>query len=164
MILTTHAIVGSAVANLVPQNPVLGFILAFASHYLIDTIPHRDYNIDNLVEKDSKSIGAIFKNLKSMLVLLLIGGDFFIGIILSFLIFARGEASLVATLVGIIGGVLPDFLQFLYFKFKKKPWTLTQKFHYFFHSPNEMKDKPFLGILNQIICSGTFIAVYFLFR
>ncbi len=164
MILTAHTIVGSAVANLVPNSPVLGFVLAYGSHYLIDTIPHRDQYIDPFFDKDWKTYGSIFSNLKSMLGVLLIGGDVLIGIILSFIIFVRGEASLIATIVGIVGGVLPDFLQFLYYKFKKQPWIFTQKIHDFFHSKNEMKDKTFLGILSQATCTFVFIAVYFLFR
>lgn len=164
MILTTHALVGSSLTNLFPNNPMLGFGLAFASHYIIDTIPHKDYNIDHFLDKDSKSFKSVLNNLKSALGFLLIGADFLIGIILSVLIFARGERSLFITALGICGGVLPDVLQFLYYKFKKKPWLITQKIHYFFHSPNEMKDKPFFGVLNQILCSISFILIYFIFK
>ena len=48
MTLTPHSIVGAAIANLMPENPELGFAIAWASHYALDTIPHREYDIDHL--------------------------------------------------------------------------------------------------------------------
>jgi hypothetical protein len=43
--LTTHAIVGSAIASLIPTHPLLGICMAFASHFLLDALPHWDYPI-----------------------------------------------------------------------------------------------------------------------
>jgi hypothetical protein len=43
MILSTHAIVGGAIAGLFPSHPVLVAAAAFASHFAIDAIPHWDY-------------------------------------------------------------------------------------------------------------------------
>jgi len=43
--LTTHGVVGGAIVSLIPTYPVLGLCLAFASHYLLDGIPHLDYPI-----------------------------------------------------------------------------------------------------------------------
>ena len=42
-----------------------------------------------------------------------------------------------ALILGAIGGVLPDFLQFLYFKLpKNKLLTLLYKFHLYVHAPH----------------------------
>jgi hypothetical protein len=43
MILSTHAVVGGAIASLMPSHPVLAFVVGVASHYAIDAIPHVDY-------------------------------------------------------------------------------------------------------------------------
>jgi hypothetical protein len=43
MILSTHAVVGGAIASLIPGHPVLAFVIGTASHFAIDAIPHVDY-------------------------------------------------------------------------------------------------------------------------
>jgi hypothetical protein len=43
MILSTHAIVGGAIASLMPGHPVFAFVTGAASHFAIDAIPHVDY-------------------------------------------------------------------------------------------------------------------------
>jgi hypothetical protein len=43
MILTTHAIVGGALASFLPSHPVAAFVAGFASHFDSDAIPRVDY-------------------------------------------------------------------------------------------------------------------------
>jgi hypothetical protein len=43
MILSTHAIIGGAVASLMPSHPMFAFVTGVASHFAIDAIPHVDY-------------------------------------------------------------------------------------------------------------------------
>jgi hypothetical protein len=43
LILSTHAIIGGAVASLFPSHPVFIAIAGFASHFAIDAIPRWDY-------------------------------------------------------------------------------------------------------------------------
>jgi hypothetical protein len=43
--LTTHAIVGAAIASVIPAHPFFAIAAAFASHFLLDAIPHWDYPI-----------------------------------------------------------------------------------------------------------------------
>ncbi len=45
MILSTHAIVGAAIASFLPSHPTTAFVLGFASHFVLDAIPHWDYPI-----------------------------------------------------------------------------------------------------------------------
>ena len=45
MILTTHAIVGAALASFLPSHPIAAFVAGFASHFALDAIPHVDYPI-----------------------------------------------------------------------------------------------------------------------
>jgi hypothetical protein len=45
MILTTHAVVGAAIASFVPSHPATAFALGFGGHFILDAIPHVDYPI-----------------------------------------------------------------------------------------------------------------------
>jgi len=164
MILTSHAIIGSAISNLVPDAPAFGFVLAFAGHYLTDMIPHYDYNIDNFIDHDTKAVNSIFTNVKARLSFLIVVSDFIFALFLTYLIFVRDEKSLYATLAGAIGGVLPDLLQFFCYYFKKWPWTAIQKIHKFFHNKDEMRDRPVRGFVTQIIVVFFVLFVYFLIK
>ena len=48
MILSTHAIVGGAIASLFPSHPALVAVAGFASHFAIDAIPHWDYPLRSI--------------------------------------------------------------------------------------------------------------------
>lgn len=50
MILTTHMLVGAAVAS-TTLSPFLALPLALLSHYLCDSLPHNDYSIINIIER-----------------------------------------------------------------------------------------------------------------
>lgn len=63
MIITTHAITGAAIAS-VYTNPYLSVPLAFASHFLLDGIPHYDPHVDK-VDKSKKFISLMFLDLIS---------------------------------------------------------------------------------------------------
>ena len=45
MILSTHAVVGAALASFVPSHPLAALVIGFASHFALDAIPHWDYPI-----------------------------------------------------------------------------------------------------------------------
>ena len=157
MILTPHTIIGAAIANIFPSNPEIGFVLAFFSHYAMDAIPHNHYKHDSLILKKTESIASIFHNIKAFLQLTLILADFFVGTFIAILIFSRDWNSLFITLLGVLGGVLPDFFQFLYFKFKKEPFISLQKFHgKFEHNPN-LDDRPVTGTLIQVLTVMLFV-------
>ncbi|MCX6717174.1 MAG: hypothetical protein NTU76_00670 [Candidatus Taylorbacteria bacterium] len=162
MILTPHAIIGSAVSNMLPIYPELGFVLAFLSHYVIDSIPHNHYAHDSFILKETKSIASLIHNIRGLYQFSIIIFDFLIGLFLSILIFSRDWDTLLITLLGVAGGVLPDFLQFLYFKFKKWPFISLQKFHGKFECKKNIEHKPFLGASIQITTIIFFIFVSFL--
>jgi hypothetical protein len=48
MILSTHAVVGGAIASFMPGHPVLAFVIGAASHFAIDAIPHVDYPLHSI--------------------------------------------------------------------------------------------------------------------
>jgi len=47
MTLTTHAVVGAADCHKHADHPVIASTLAFASHFVLDAIPHWDYKLSS---------------------------------------------------------------------------------------------------------------------
>ena len=106
MTLTPHAIVGAAIASTIPDQPLLGFSLAFLSHFVLDAIPHWDYKLSSMTEDKANKINNNMKIGRDFYFdLLKIGPDFSLGLILAYLLFAN--------LVGALGAVFPDLLQFV---------------------------------------------------
>lgn len=164
MILIPHEIVGAAITNIFPDHPVFGFSLALASHYALDMIPHSDYDIGGFIDTDAKTVKSIFRNTKAYFDMIFVGFDIFLGGLLSFLFFVRDEKTLYLTLLGIIAGILPDFLQFVYLKWKVQPWIFFQKIHDMFHSPNKMKENIVLGYVLQVLTVALCVGGYFLLK
>ena len=60
--------------------------------------------------------------------------DAIIGLIVSYAIFIYYlNISVVTILCGVIGGMLPDALQFVYMEWKRERLTAVQKFHMWVH-------------------------------
>jgi hypothetical protein len=171
MILTTHAITGAAVASAMPNHPVLGFTAGFVSHFLLDAIPHWDYelrsskknpNDDDLTDDiliDKNSFGDLLK----------ISADFLFGFIMVFFlffnspIFASFHISFFKSSVfwGMTGGLLPDFLQFVYFKiWRREPLKSMQKFHGWIQKNKHLINRPILGISTQIILIVAIVSIF----
>ncbi len=139
MTLATHAVVGAAIARLIPKHPIAGFFFAFISHFLIDAIPHGHYRLFSTKRDSENPLNddmVLGKNF--ILDLLNIGLDLLIGIGLTFAIF--NQSSYLTLCLGIIGGVLPDALQFAYWKIRKEPLTSLQKFHHNIHAKKKFND------------------------
>ncbi|MFH1036640.1 MAG: hypothetical protein V1756_01035 [Patescibacteria group bacterium] len=139
MILTAHLLAGAAVATVI-KNPFLGLSLAFLSHYLLDTIFHREYNIENILEKRWE---------KSRTEFLSIFLDFFTGISLVLLL----SKNLSLALPGAFMASLPDGFALLYFllfpniSFIKIHNKLHQKIHFL----KNKKIRLFWRISSQIL-------------
>jgi hypothetical protein len=142
MILTTHAIAGAAVACAVPNYPVAGFALGFASHFVLDAIPHWDYKLTSYSEDQNNPMNNdmtldkkfIFDFAKICL-------DVFVGFACVFAL--SGFLNPIYTLplfAGAVGGVLPDALQFVYFKWRHEPLVALQKFHLRVHFDKHSKN------------------------
>jgi hypothetical protein len=159
MILTPHAIIGAAVSSALPGYPVLGFFLAIASHYIVDLIPHNHYEHSRFIIKETKSIASLVNNIEAVYQLLMICFDFFIGLFFAMFIFSRDWDTLLIVLLGVAGGVLPDFLRFFYYKYKKEPFVSLAKFHNIFESKNCLDHKPILGATIQAITTITFVLI-----
>jgi len=146
MTLTTHAIVGATLAAAAPNYPILGFVVGFGSHYVLDAIPHWDYPISGIEEKKNN------RSIKYYLDFLKIGLDGTMGLIFSFIILGVFfHSSPLAIFMGAIGGMTPDALQFVYWKWPHQPLISLQKLHQVAHAKLSLNDKPFIGILSGII-------------
>lgn len=147
MILSTHAVIGGAIASLVPSNPVLAAVTGFASHFAIDAMPHWDYPLRSISVgncADSRPLklnGALIIDLTS------IGVDACAGVALAIWQFATpASASVIA--LGAMAAILPDPLQFVHSVYPQEPLVTLQRFHEWIHSKRKLAWK--LGISSQV--------------
>jgi len=155
--LTTHAVVGAAIAGLTPKYPMLGICLAFASHFLLDAIPHWDYPLRSSSLRPQ--IAAPMKYDRALIAdMLTIGSDAALGIALVLILFTK-QHSYSLLFCGACAGILPDGLQFAYMRFPHKPLVYIQQFHEWIHSPYEMHNRPMLGICSQLVFLVVFLTV-----
>jgi hypothetical protein len=156
MILATHALGGTVAALLFRSNPVLAFCAAFASHFALDAIPHWDYPVRSL--ERSGQTGEPIRKLDSVLLgdIARTGLDFVVGAALSFFLATPdGVSAIIIVGLGVVGGVLPDFLQLVYYILKAGPILQLQKFHQWVHAADRrLKTMPALGVPVQIVIAG----------
>lgn len=162
MVLTTHSIIGASFAGLLATDPALAFTVGLASHYLFDTIPHWDYELisvnrenGKLNFKDSNS-GRLFDASRIAL-------DFFVGLIASYYIFVSlAGFSWTVIIAGVLGAIIPDFLQFLHAKINSWPLTWFQRLHDFFHADKRpYRQAQLKGILWQLGIIAVIIGLTF---
>lgn len=156
MTLTAHAIVGGAIAAAMPTHPILGIGAAFASHFLIDAIPHYDYKVRSASIHPKK--GDPMKYDRALLLdFFSIGTDFALGLLLAFVLFAT-PATWFLVLVAAFAGQFPDALQFAY---TRAPHVLggLQRFHEWIHTGYRMRGQLALGIVTQVAFLVVFVFV-----
>jgi hypothetical protein len=134
MTLTTHAIVGAAAASLFPAYPVIGFAAAFASHFALDAIPHWAEGpalLRSVVKDPTNKLKTDMRINKDFLRdLAVLAVDALLGLVIAILIlYALFQVPLYIVVLGVIGGQLPDALQFVYYKTRLAIMTPLQKFH-----------------------------------
>jgi hypothetical protein len=146
MILTTHAVVGAALASFVPSHPAAAFVLGFGSHFILDAIPHVDYPIRS--RSVNPKIGAPMRFDRALLEdVLAIGSDGLFGMLISLLLFST-PGNLWAVLMGAVGAMLPDPLQFAFTRWPHEPLRTLQRFHRWAHSKMKI-DNVALGVSTQ---------------
>jgi hypothetical protein len=166
MTLTTHAIVGATFASIFPQDPALALSAAFASHFLIDTLPHWDYAVLSKIEGETK-IQSRFDTKSPLYLLdfLRTGSDAVLGTILSVLILSMYlfHFPLWVSVLGAWAGVLPDFLQFVYYKTRTTFLLPLQRFHIWIQKGRSIYPSPFVGLLLQAMLVVIVLALRTLF-
>ncbi len=136
MTLASHSVVGALVAKAVPGfHPVIQFFFGFISHFLVDAVPHGHYSLGAKQPDPEDPFHAAMPLDKSSLKdFSKIGLDLLIGGAVTFLFLGGFDLRSYLTLaVGAFGGILPDVLQFVYWKTRKTPLgaplKIIQKFH-----------------------------------
>jgi hypothetical protein len=162
MTLATHAVVGAVIAKAVPgSNLLIQFAFGFVSHFLIDAIPHGHYPI---VSSRPDSSDPFYVDMpiskKSFADFWKIGLDMAIGAAATYLFLGGSDLTSYLTLAaGAIGGILPDALQFVYWKIRIKPLAVLQEFHLGVMHTKKLLDK------NQpltYLIEGTTIIIFIL--
>jgi len=175
MTLTTHIIVAGAVAAPFLHNPPLAFAMGLTSHYILDAIPHWDWELGSLPQSDPKNKDAkevmVVQHNKIAHDLLRVTLDVSIGLLLLFAIgVAGGGINSLTIFYGLgaaaLGGILPDALQFVYFViWRKQPMALIQWFHDFFHARTKIPHRQMAkGLVYQamIIAPSLIVLVFIL--
>lgn len=123
---TAHTLVAGAIATK-GGDPALALTLSFASHFLLDSIPHWDFGTN--WRKRTKGTTGIFAIL-----------DTTVGFALAWILFSPTVAPLL--LLGCLFlSVLPDWLE--------SPWYI------FFADPNHKGPKTNAGVLERL-CYGVY--------
>lgn len=129
MFLAVHALIGAVAGNAV-QSPTAAFSLGFISHFFTDMIPHGDEHMYEGYKSGSKKLRA----------LLYVGGDVLLTVIIVAMVFLKQDFfHPVNVALGIVGGLLPDFMVGVVelLKPKRRTW-LNRKLAWFhgFHMAN----------------------------
>ena len=162
MTLTTHSIIAAAITKpLMRVHPVFIFLVAVASHYASDAIPHWDYQVASIENPQDKEHRHWRRNRATILKdIIHFALDGFLGAAIV-LVIIRPVSAQQWTWAGlaIIGGCLPDFLQGVYM-LERKFLRLHQRFHDICHTNIRLGPYPLLGIPFQILIGAA--ALYML--
>ncbi len=166
MTLATHIVIAGAITRpIASAHPALLFLVSLASHYLADAIPHWDYDIRSIDEKNKENADAIRLNFSDRMFwkdVFRFGIDACIGFgVLLFFLWPQSWSALLNTLLISAGSVLPDFLQGAYFTRKAEFLKPVQRLHNYFHTRLRLNPYPLIGIPFQALFF--FLSVYFLF-
>ena len=146
MILSTHAVVGGAIASLMPGHPVLAFVIGVASHFAIDAIPHVDYPLYSITVRRSAP-SALTLNWLLVQDLSLIALDACLGLAIVLWLYASPGAT-TAVLAGALGAMLPDPLRVLHKLYPREPLRSLQRFHGWMHTQQRLSWP--LGVSSQL--------------
>jgi hypothetical protein len=148
MILSTHAVVGGAIAScLFPSDPILAVVAGFASHFAIDAIPHWDYPLRSISVGKGADNRRLRLNRAVMMDLICIGTDACAGFVLAIWLFAT-PASIWVVALGAVAAMVPDLLQFVHSIHPREPLVSLQRFHGWIHSKRKLAWR--LGVSSQI--------------
>ncbi len=161
MVLSTHAVVGTIVATTFTSNPYFAFIIGFASHFLIDPIPHWDYKLHSLQKDPEGKLNHDMLLGKTFIVdLMKVGTDAILGVVISLIVafYILKISTLQVILASVVGGILPDPLQFTYWKTRSRFLLPLQKFHVWIHA-KKLDIHPLHGVTLQILVVIIFLSV-----
>ena len=125
MTLLVHSAVGTIIGGALSAHPLLAFFSSFASHFLIDMIPHGDSHVYARYKRKERVKHAI-----AIVVLDAAATILFILFLFNTKIFA----SSLSVSLAIAGGILPDVLIAIT-EFYKPRWLIKyHAFHFYMHN------------------------------
>lgn len=162
MLLAPHILVGAAIASKF-QNPLLGILFAFLSHFILDAIPHWEYPAEPLKQIRTKGVRYLLPIFRRVALDLLLGFT----VLAAAVYLGTRDIPMTAWALGGFFGILPDGFSFLLFlkpknrllsTFLKIIWAIHHRIHY----DKEKRGMPPLriGLSTQII--AVLLALYFL--
>jgi hypothetical protein len=155
VILSTHAVVGAALATLLPRDPVLVFAAGVASHFVIDAIPHWDYPLHGISVGRSQT-GAIRLNGALFRDVCLIALDACFGLALAIWLFAQSTPIWIIAIAA-FAAMLPDPLQVLHRLYPHEPLRTLQRFHEWMHTDRKLGWR--IGVGSQIAFSAAIVVM-----
>ncbi len=124
MIITPHLLAGAAIGSQT-DNYWLAAVLALISHFILDVIPHAEYDIPALKRK-IKGRRKLFFDLAK------IGVDFSLGFLM-IIFLTKNYTDVSYILTGMFFGILPDIFSFLGFVFNSRFLKTLYKYHNALH-------------------------------
>ena len=155
MILSTHAVVGAAIATLLPRDPVLVFAAGVASHFVIDAIPHWDYPLRGISVGRSQ-VGAIRVNSALLRDACLVALDACAGLAMAIWLFAH-SAPIWIIAIAAFAAMLPDPLQVVHRLYPHEPLRTLQRFHEWIHTDRRLGWR--IGVGSQIAFSAMIVVL-----
>ena len=154
MTLTTHAVIG-AVIGATTGDPALAFSLGFGSHFLVDIIPHGDrevYEGHKTKTAQKRAFAYVVTDAVAAII-----------VVALMVAYSPDHGLSMAVAMGIIGSVLPDFINGIYEAWEVTALEWFSKAHFFFHNliSDRTGDVPLkYGILGQLVFIA-FVQRYF---
>ena len=158
MILSSHIITASAVVAPLLNKPLsftnatLIFFVSFLSHFALDALPHWDYKMLSFTKENGER-QFIFKkyfSTKDFLKNLLDGATGLAGAIL-IIGFPKDFSEFILFGLIVFGSILPDALEATYAINKYRFLEPLHKFHLAIHGRRIFQNRPFLGVISQIL-------------
>ena len=124
MILSSHIIVGSAVAESLMSNSLTAgnaaaiFIIALASHYVLDIIPHWHYCVPS-IDKDREEFISDKKIIARDALKVFLDGLIGLAVVLWLIGLPMGSNKIFIVGIIVFASILPDFLSAMYFIYNK---------------------------------------------
>lgn len=132
MFLTTHAAAGILISHYT-KNPYAVFGLSFASHFVLDFIPHGD---EHLYHDEEWQLLNKFKRPVVINLIDLVG---LVGLIF-WAIDHAGDTTSRLMMIGIIGSILPDFFSYLFpVIHEKMSWLFLVRWLYGLTKPTGLR-------------------------
>lgn len=152
MVLSTHFVLGGVIGLALHSSPATALAAGVASHFLLDTLPHWDYHLASLEgggDAATKNMRVLSRDFIHDLAK--IGADVLIGIVgLWLLTKYLDRPATLAVWLGAVGGVLPDAMQFVYFKLRWRILFYLQSFHQWIHTSRRLTGWSIAGPLLQV--------------